>query len=1190
VILVLTNADTEILALRSVLEGLPEGFPAVRAANPAALAGAPALDGVHAVLVRLLGGRRAWEAPFDELRRRCLAGSVPLMAFGGEAVPDAELTELSSVPSATVARAFAYLAQGGLANAEHLLRFVADTVLGHGFGFNPPVVVPDHGVLGEPRIDPGRPTVGVVFYRAHVLSGNTQFVADLCAAVEEKGANAVPVFCYSLRPERAGAPVPAVDLLARRGVDAVITTVLAAGSSASATDGAWDGGWDAGALAALDVPVVQAVVSTSSRAEWEGRPAGLSPVDVAMGVAVPEFDGRIVAVPFSFKEVVDDGDELGSPVVAYRTVPDRVERVAGLANRLARLRHVPPAERRVALVLSAYPTRRSRMGNAVGLDTPASVVALLHALRASGYRVDRIPPDGDALMAELARGMVYDAEAWFAGETSDCSNGAEASAGGGGPALAGRLGAPAYGAWFATLPAGLRDAVVGEWGPPPGAVHVRDGDLVFAGLDLGGVLVAVQPPRGFGENPVAVYHSPDLPPTHHYLGFYRWMRDAWGAHAVVHAGKHGTLEWLPGKGVGLSGSCAPDGALADLPLVYPFVVNDPGEGAQAKRRAHAVIVDHLVPPMTRADTYDELARLEDLLDEHARIAALDPAKLPALRDQVWDLLVGAELHRDLGLERRPEEEAFDDLILHVDGYLCELKDAQIRGGLHVLGQAPAGEAEVDLVLAVTRLAQGEVPSLRRAVAAELGVDPDGGERSAVDAVEAECRRRLQALREQGWRYSGEDPTLGWVCSRLVPALRATAGEIDAVLAALDGRFVPAGPSGSPTRGMAHVLPTGRNFYSVDPRSIPSRLAYEVGAGLASALVERHLRAEGRYPESVGLVVWGTSAMRTSGDDVGQALALLGVRPRWSAENGRVLGVEAIPLEELGRPRIDVTLRVSGFFRDAFPHLLDLLDDAVALVGSLDEEPERNFVRAAGPEDPRVFGPKPGAYGSGILALLESRRWQGDDDLAAVYVAWGGYAYGRGRNGVAAPDAMRRRFRAIEVAVKNQDNREHDIFDSDDYLQDHGGMVATIRALTGRQPKAWFGDSADPDRPRVRDLAEEAARVVRTRVVNPKWIAAMRRHGYKGAFELSATVDYLFGYDATAHVVEDWMYERVTSAYVGDAEVRKFFERSNPWALRSIAERLLEAADRGLWEAPSPEAMAALRSALLEAEGWEESSQ
>ncbi|HEX2273469.1 MAG TPA: cobaltochelatase subunit CobN, partial [Acidimicrobiales bacterium] len=572
-----------------MVEGLPPGFPPVRAANPAGLERVPDLGGVGVVLVRLLGGRRAWEEPFDDLRRRCLAGGVPLLAFGGEAAPDAELTALSTAPAATVAQAFEYLVHGGLANTEHLLRFVADTVLMGGFGFEPPVPVPAHGVLAGYDGGDGGPVVGVVFYRAHLLSGNTRFVEDLCASLAARGATPVPVWCYSLRPGPDGR-VPALDLLAERKVDVVVTTVLAMGS-------ARDDEWDASALAALDVPVLQAVAATRPCEEWQAGAAGLGPLDVAMSVAIPEFDGRIVGPPFSFKEVVDDGDELGAPVVAYRALADRCERVTGLAVRLAALRQRANADKRVALVLSAYPTRRSRIGNAVALDTPASVIALLHALRQAGYRVDRIPADGDALMTELADALTYDRESLSPAQAE---------------VAAGRWPGKPYATWFATLPRALQEAVTAAWGPPPGDVY-RDagsGDLLFPGLDLGGVLVAVQPPRGFGENPVAVYHSPDLAPTHHYLGFYRWLDQAWEADAVVHVGKHGTLEWLPGKGVGLSAACAPDAALGDLPLVYPFVVNDPGEGTQAKRRAHAVVVDHLVPPLTRADTYDDLARLE----------------------------------------------------------------------------------------------------------------------------------------------------------------------------------------------------------------------------------------------------------------------------------------------------------------------------------------------------------------------------------------------------------------------------------------------------------------------------------------------------------------------------------------------------------------------------------------------------
>jgi len=1282
-ILFLTNADTELLALRIAAESMPEDFPKVRAANPDRLSHAPTLDGVSVVVVRLLGGRQAWAEPFDDLQVRCAEAGVPFLAFGGEAVPDAELTAASTVPAGILTEAFAYLVHGGVGNIGQLLRFVADTVLFGGFGFEAPVPIPatsryvptvsaTRSIAAETRrpsagglgpdgaVRPGfvigsagaddaasAPVVGIVFYRAHVLAGNTQFVDDLCAAVTDAGGWPVAISTYSLRPDHNG-DVAAARLLAEAGVDVVITTTLAAGALDEEA-----GGWDAGALGRLGVPVVQAICATGASSAWLASPTGLGPTDVAMSVAIPEFDGRIVSVPFSFKEVVDDDDILGTPLTAYRTVGDRVQRVAGLAVRLGSLRRRPPARRKVALVLSAYPTKRSRLGNAVGLDTPASVIDLLHALRAAGYQVDRIPADGDSLMAELADGLTYDAAEVTPAQLA---------------AAVGAMDAQRYADWFAGLPEDLRSAVTGAWGDAPGTVGLADApgagpvvgvadgadaprrQLIFAGMDLGGVVVAVQPPRGFGEDPIAVYHSPDLAPTHHYLAFYRWLDLVWGADAVVHVGKHGTLEWLPGKGVGPSASCATDAALGTMPLIYPFVVNDPGEGTQAKRRAHAVIVDHLVPPLTRADSYDDLARLEQLLDEHARVVSLDPAKLPAVRQQVWECLVAAEIHRDLGLvgevagaaeagsseptvpsqpgrfdspqragvappaakdagrarRRAPgfDDPAFDDLLVEVDGYLCELKDAQIRGGLHILGHPPEGEAEVEMVLAVTRLAQGAIPSLRRVVAQALGLDLDLGARHSVDSVEAACRDLVTRCQRNGWQVpddlalpgtgagagvsaGGGDiaVVLGWICRRLVPALAGTTGEIEAVLAALDGRFVPPGPSGAPSRGHAHVLPTGRNFYAVDPRAIPSRLAWDVGWALAEQVVARHLAEEGRPPAHVALVVWGTAAMRTAGDDVAEALALLGVRPCWAEESGRVEGIEVIPLGELGRPRVDVTLRVSGFFRDAFPHVVALVDEAAAQVAALDESEQDNPLVGRGSE-PRIFGPKPGAYGSGILTLLESRHWRSDEDLAAVYLAWGGWSYRRGAMGAPAADALRHRLAGVDVAVKNQDNREHDIFDSDDYLQDHGGMVATIRAITGHQPKAWFGDSADPARPRVRSLAEEAARVVRSRVVNPKWIAAMQRHGYKGAFEMAATVDYLFGYDATAHVVEDWMYEQVTEAYVADPDVRKFLEQSNPWALRSIAERLLEASDRGLWRA-SDTALRTLRAAVLESEGWEE---
>ncbi|MGN6694411.1 MAG: cobaltochelatase subunit CobN [Aquihabitans sp.] len=1173
-IVFLTTAATEVLALRTASEDLPDGFPAVRAGSP--YDARVDLDAASCVMVRLLGGRRAWEDGFDALRAGCLERGIPFLAFAGEAVPDAELTTLSTAPASLVAEAFDYLVQGGPQNLANLVRFVADTVLLGGFGFEAPRAVPDVSVWRSPaERDLAKPLVGVVFYRAHLVAGNTQFIADLCDEIERQGADAVAVSCYSLR---GGDGAPAIELLQSLDVDVLVTTVLAAGGVAAAAGidggpGGLDGeAWEVSALAALDVPIIQAPSCTTSSANWAASDGGLGPFDVTQGVAIPEFDGRIIAPAFAFAEVVDDGDEMGTEVKAYRTIPDRVARVAGIALRHARLRARPAAERKVVIVLSAYPTKRSRLGNAVGLDTPASAIRMLHALRAGGYVVDRIPETSDQLMAELADGLVYEAEELTPAEIAQA---------------VGSMPVDRYVRWLETAPAEVREELEATWGPAPGRQRVHDDALIFSGVDLGNVLVVIQPPRGYGDDPVAVYHSPVLPPAHHYLAFYRWLDEVWGADAVVHLGKHGTLEWLPGKAVGLSASCYPDLALGDVPFFYPFVVNDPGEGTQAKRRSHATVIDHLLPPMTRADTYDDLARLEQLFDEYATLQSLDPSKLATLRNKIWEQITDSSIDRDLGLvDQTDDEEGFDDVIVDVDGYLCGLKDAQIRGGLHILGDVPEGDALVDLVLAITRLGHGTIPSLRLSVAAELGLDP--ALPASFDPVEARCRELVEAAAARGWTsVDGDLPTLVWVCEWLVPKLRQTGDELANLMRGLDGRYVPAGPSGTLTRGGAHVLPTGRNFYSIDPKALPTELSWDVGVKLADALIERHLAEEGTYPTTVGLVLWGTAIMRTQGDDVAEALALLGVRPRWEQESRRIVGLDVIPLAELGRPRIDVTLRISGFFRDAFPGLVALLDEAVELVGSLDESPEDNYVVRNGAADARVFGPAPGAYGVGILALIESRNWRSDDDLAAVYIAWSGYSYGRSGYGVADEDAMRRRFAAIEVAVKNQDNREHDIFDSDDYLQDHGGMIATVRSLTGRDPKGWFGDSADPTRPQVRSLSEEAARVVRTRVVNPRWIEAMQRHGYKGAFEMAATVDFLFGYDATAKVVDDWMYERVTERYVADAEVRKFFEQSNPWALKAIAERLLEAHEREMWDA-SAESLAALRSAVLEAEGWEES--
>lgn len=1202
-ILLLSTSDTDLLSARAAGDG-PVTY---RLANPSRIELDEIdglLEGTELVVVRLLGGIRAWQEGLDILRTQ----QRPVVVLSGEQAPDAQLMEASTVPVGIAAEAHAYLAHGGPANLDQLARFLSDTVLLTGHGFEPPQAAPTWGELTRTAAPtaPDGPLIAVLYYRAHHMSGNTAFVEALCAAVEQAGARALPLFVASLR-------APEEELVqALRGADAIVTTVLAAGGTkpAEASAGGDDESWDAGALAALDVPILQALCLTSSRADWEANDEGMTPLDAASQVAVPEFDGRLITVPFSFKEIDEDG------LPSYVPDAERTARVAGIAVRHARLRHIPNAEKRLALVLSAYPTKHSRIGNAVGLDTPASAVALLRRLRAEGYDFgptegpDAVPGlesgEGDELIYALIEAGGHDQE-WLTEEQLARN-----------PV---RIPAAEYRRWFAELPAGLRESVEEHWGPPPGEMFVDtsrnpEGDIVLAALRRGNLLILIQPPRGFGENPVAIYHDPDLPPSHHYLAAYRWISASqadggFGADAMVHLGKHGNLEWLPGKNAGLSASCAPDAALGDLPLVYPFLVNDPGEGTQAKRRVHATLIDHLVPPMARADSYGDIARLEQLLDEYAAISTMDPAKLPAIRAQIWTLIQAAKLDHDLGLDERPEDDGFDDFLLHVDGWLCEVKDAQIRDGLHVLGGAPTGPERVNLVLAILRARQiwggtSALPGLREA----LGLDESAATRTTADEAEERARELVEAMEEAGWSaeavpaIAAEVPAdqrqavadiLVFAAREVVPRLAGTTDEITHAVHALNGGFVPAGPSGSPLRGLVNVLPTGRNFYSVDPKAVPSRLAWETGQALADSLLERYRTDHGEWPTSVGLSLWGTSAMRTSGDDIAEALALLGVRPVWDDASRRVNGLEPVPLTELGRPRIDVTLRISGFFRDAFPHVIGLLDDAVRLAAGLDEPAEDNLVRAHTQADlaehgderratTRIFGSRPGTYGAGLLQLIDSRDWRTDADLAEVYTVWGGYAYGRGLEGKAAHEEMKTAYARITVAAKNTDTREHDIADSDDYFQYHGGMVATVRALRGTAPEAYIGDSTRPETVRTRTLAEETARVFRARVVNPRWIEAMRRHGYKGAFELAATVDYLFGYDATTGVVADWMYDKLAQTYVLDPENRAFLQEANPWALHGMAERLLEAESRGMWEKPDAATLEALRQTLLEAEG------
>ncbi len=1213
-IVVLSAADTELASLSAARAGFGDDFPSLRLANLMQLSHNFSVDlyvekviaGARLVVVRLLGGVGYWPYGVEQLEAACAETGIPLALLPGDDQPDAELARRSSLPAEACHRLWQYGVQGGPENARDFLAYAA-SLLGREADWQEPRPLARSGVYRPPALsedplaaarDGERPVAAIVFYRALLQAGTTAPVDALAEALLAEGVAPLPLYCASLK-EPVSAEIVA-QLLAEAGAGLVLNaTGFAVGRPGQERgETPFDG---------IDGPVLQVVFSGGNLEAWQEGTQGLSARDIAMNVALPEVDGRILSRAVSFKAEARYDPLTETSVVTYAQVPDRVAFVARLAANWLTLRKTPAAERRLALVLANYPNRDGRIGNGVGLDTPAGTIEVLRALAAAGYAVEDVPADGNALV-----------EALQAGPTN---------AGIAGRAVTETLSRPDYELFFGSLPADLQEAVVARWGSPErDPFYIRReldcGGFAVPVLRLGRVFVGLQPARGYNIDPAATYHDPDLVPPHGYFAFYAWLRAQARVQAVVHLGKHGNLEWLPGKALALSESCYPEAALGPLPHLYPFIVNDPGEGTQAKRRAQAVILDHLTPPLTRAESYGPLADLERLVDEYYEAAGVDPRRLKLLSREILELSQRIGLDKDCGIVPEDDEAA---ALGKLDNHLCELKELQIRDGLHVYGVSPRDGQLTDLLVALTRLPRGDGSgggaSLIRALAADLGLGEDfdpldcelgapwsgpkpealqgaGAWRTQGDSVErleilaqalvAGCRQA-----DAAWQRTAA--VLDSIAQDLRPRVEACGpAEIESLLTGLEGRFVAPGPSGAPTRGRPDVLPTGRNFYSVDTRTVPTPAAWQLGWASAGRLVERHRQEQGEWPRALALSAWGTANMRTGGDDIAQALALLGVRPQWEQASGRVIGFEVLPVSVLGRPRIDVTFRISGFFRDAFPAQVDLLDSAIRAVAALDEPEAENPLAARVARDAaalrdngeaettarrraacRVFGSKPGAYGAGLQALIDERGWRDEGDLARAYVAWGGYAYGDGAAGRAEHALFERRLAGVEAVVHNQDNREHDLLDSDDYYQFEGGLAVSVRHLSGDAPVVYHNDHSRPERPVVRRLEEEIARVVRARVVNPKWIRGVMRHGYKGAFEMAATVDYLFAFAATARAVGDHHFDAVYEAYLEDEEVRGFLEANNPAALGEIAARLIEAQERGLWRPKSNSARPAL---------------
>lgn len=1015
------------------------------------------------IVVRLLGGMDYWRYGIEELASAARTHGIALALIPGDSRPDGRLAALSTVPAEGLEKLERYWREGGAANARASLLYAArlgEVDLGEP---DEPVAVPKFGVF-ESAEKALAPAV-ILFYRSILLSADTAPITALADALNAQDLDPTALYVGSLKDAETAAWI-------RQQLLALKPAVILNATAFSALD---DDG--SSPLDVADCPVLQVITAASAEEAWHASSRGLSASDLAMHVALPELDGRLGAGVISFKAEKQEG---AFSHLAHRPHDERIQAVARKTAAWARLAAKPRAERRLGLVLSNYPGAEGRLAHAVGLDAPASTLAILDRLKAEGYAVADRPEDEAGLLQ------------WLAGT----------------PSL--RLPLDAYRAWLETLPASSRDKLLSHWGDPAADPLCVSDTFSFAGLVCGTVAIAIQPDRGSALDRKGDHHSPDLAPRHAYLAFYLWLRQSFGIDAMIHLGTHGTLEWLPGKAVALSSQCFPELAAGHLPVLYPFIVNNPGEAAQAKRRLGAVAIGHLTPPLREAGLSGQAIEVERLIDEYASADGLDQRRMGYLRGEIIEKARDSGLTAEVGIAPGLGEE---ETLARLDAFLCDVKELQIRDGLHVFGRAPA---ETEHLLDVLAASSGE------------------SERAVLAA-------RLNACGE---------------------------AEMAGLIAGLDGRFVRPGPAGAPTRGRADVLPTGRNLTTLDPRAVPTRAAYAIGSRAAGALVQRFLQDHGDHPRRIVLDLWGSATMRTGGDDLAQALALLGVRPVWDNGSNRVSGFEILPQARLERPRVDVTLRISGLFRDVFAQQIALFDEVVLAVAALDETSEWNplaeAARTSGERPLRIFGAAPSAYGAGITDRIARGAWETRADLGRDYLAASAHAYGVGLDGEAAPAGFAERVASADAHVHGQDHREIDILDDITFAAHQGGFAAALEAL-GTKAALYHADLTDPQAPKLRSLSEEVGRLVHGRAASQRWIDGMMAHGYAGAAEMANAMDSLFAFSATAGVVTNAAFDRMHEAYVEDEEVRAFLDKHNPAAGRAIRARLAEAIRRGLWQ-------------------------
>ncbi len=1066
-------------------------------------------------------------------------------------------------------------------------------------------------------LKPDRPTVGILFTANYWTYDNLDAIDALIRGMEDHGMNTVPVFFSSVSftvEGVSGTKAIVEQYFTECGkvlIDAlVLCTSFSQLTNSRTCQGVGTRDDENYYKHLLNVPTLHAISINGDYHDFEEDRIGLGKRDITANVAYPEIDGNIITVPYAYTP--------RRSVKRAVPIPDRIDHLCRLTKGWASLRHKPAAERKIAVLLYQSRPDSGNIGGAAGLDGIESVASLLNLMIKHGYRVTDVPADGKALIREILAGVTNDLD--------NCSVSTMRQK------AAALVPAKKYAADYAELPVYDRRMTEEQWGAPPGNICVDGQDIVIPGLLKGNVFIGYQPLRGWADKMEQNIHDPMLFAQHQYIAYYRWIKDVFKADVIMHIGTHGTLEWLPGKNVGLSRTCEPDMILDGVPNIYPYIIDDPGEGIQAKRRTESVVIGHMCPAMARADSYEELDEVLVPLQDYFRLrATASPDRRDVLVAQVYDAAKKHDLLKDLKLTKDPGAKDFEPYIVPLHEYLSEVKDALIRADLHVLGRVPQGKHMDEMLYSLTRLDNGGVPSLRDTFAVDRGVDlrkcladpagtgPDGKLNSVIiDCTDAALQAFLTEMRALDYdpekcllalaKENGKNPSapleesLRFACTKVAPNIRKMGEELTNIIEGLDGQYVLPGASGAPTRGNADILPMGRNFYGLDPDTVPNPSSWVIGRQMADQMIQKYVDEKGEYPREIGFIIWATDTMKTGGDDMSYILWLMGVRPVWNKTGGQVVGLEPVPLKELKRPRIDVTVHITGLFRDTFPNLIDMIDDAVKLVAGLDEKDEDNFLAAnlrqdivtgiaAGltPDEARrrnsvrVFGAPPGGYGTGIDKMIEAGSWKTVQDLADCYIDWCSNGYSKGNYGMKMRDEFVKRFSKVGVTVKNMPDREIDLLDCDDVYQYLGGMNAFVRAYGRKDAMTVMGDGSDPKHVKVRDTAEECRYVFRSKILNPKFISGLKEHGYRGAGEMANITEYTMAWGATSDIVDDWMYKGLADKFLFDPATQKWLEDVNPYAMMNIINRLQEAIERGLWNADE-ETEQKLKDMYLKTEG------